>query len=117
MTDKIAERLYSRGLVTEPKAKIWSDYYTAADSLGFPRAYIGAMGTHKWVIFETEVSLLLTRLSGQLVPANVYELGWKPKWDSEEKFLNQIDDEIKDVQELDTVKMSLFDSFVTEQSK
>jgi hypothetical protein len=41
IADKIAEGLYSRGLVTEPKAKIWSDYQTAADSLGFPRAYIG----------------------------------------------------------------------------
>ncbi|KAG8672672.1 hypothetical protein FPOAC2_06066 [Fusarium poae] len=101
IADKIAEGLYSRGLVTEPKAKIWSDYQTAADSLGFPRAYIGAMGTH----------------SGQLVPTNVYELGWKPKWDSEEKLLSQIDDEIKDVQELDTVKMSLFDSLVADQSK
>jgi hypothetical protein len=47
----------------------------------------------------------------------VYELGWKPKWDSEEKLLSQIDDEIKDVQELDTVKMSLFDSLVADQSK
>ncbi|ESU09649.1 hypothetical protein FGSG_03560 [Fusarium graminearum PH-1] len=85
MMDKVAEGLYSRGLVTEPKAKI----------------YVRAMTTH----------------SGQLVPENVYALGWKPKWDSEEKFLNQIDDEIKDVQELDTVKMSLFDSLVSEQSK
>ncbi|KAL6916610.1 hypothetical protein FSST1_008105 [Fusarium sambucinum] len=101
MMDKVAEGLHSRGLVTEPKAKIWSDYQTAADSLGFPRAYIRAMATH----------------SGQLVPSNVLELGWKPKWDSEEMFLNQIDDEIKDVQELDTVKMSLFDSLVADQSK
>ncbi|KAM0544579.1 hypothetical protein ACHAO7_008723 [Fusarium culmorum] len=101
MMDKVAEGLYSRGLVTEPKAKIWSDYNTAADSLGFPRVYVGAMATH----------------SGQLVPENVYALGWKPKWDSEEKFLKQIDGEIKDVQELDTVKMSLFDTLVSEQSK
>ncbi|GKU21468.1 unnamed protein product [Fusarium langsethiae] len=100
MMDKIAEGLHSRGLVTEPKAKIWSDYHTAADSLGFPRAYIRAMATH----------------SGQLIQTNVYALGWKPKWDSEEKFLNQIDDEINDVQKLDTVKMSLFDSMVAEQS-
>ncbi|CAG7562415.1 unnamed protein product [Fusarium equiseti] len=101
MMDKIAEGLYSRGLVSDPEVKVWSDYETAADSLGFPRAYIGAMTTH----------------GGQLIPTNVYDLGWKPKWDSEEKFLNLIDDEIKDVQELDTVKMSLFDSLVAEQSK
>jgi hypothetical protein len=66
---------------------------------------------------EVEMVLLLTSRSGQLIPTNVYEMGWKPKWDSEEKFLNLIDDEIKDVQELDTVKMSLFDSLVAEQSK
>ncbi|KAH7174711.1 uncharacterized protein B0J16DRAFT_388536 [Fusarium flagelliforme] len=101
MMDKIGEGLYSRGLVSDPEVKVWSDYETAADSLGFPRAYIGAMTTH----------------GGQLIPTNVYKLGWKPKWDSEEKFLNLIDDEIKDVQELDTVKMSLFDSLVAEQSK
>ncbi|KAL4731795.1 hypothetical protein ACLX1H_000786 [Fusarium chlamydosporum] len=47
MMDRIAEGLYSRGLVTEPKAKFWSDYDTAADSLGFTRAYVGAMTTHR----------------------------------------------------------------------
>lgn len=53
MMDKVAEGLYSRGLVTEPKAKSWSDYNTAADSLGFPRVYVRAMTTHRLVGFET----------------------------------------------------------------
>ncbi|RGP81060.1 hypothetical protein FLONG3_849 [Fusarium longipes] len=101
MMDKIAECLYSRGLVAEPVTKLWSDYDTGADSIGFPRAYVRAMATH----------------GGGLVPTNVYELGWKPKWDSEEKFLNRMDDEITDVQELDSVKMSLFDSLISEKSE
>lgn len=51
----------------------------------------------------------LTVGSGQLIPENALKLGWKPKWD-EKRFLESLDDEIEAVQQLDTVKMSLFDS-------
>ncbi|KAM0424376.1 hypothetical protein ACHAPT_010524 [Fusarium lateritium] len=91
--DGLAEGLYSRGLVTEPKAQMWSGYDEAADNLGFPRLYVRAIGTS----------------SGRLVPENAFKLGWQPKWD-EKRFLDSLDDEIKAVQQLDTVKMSLFDS-------
>ncbi|KAF4979131.1 hypothetical protein FZEAL_4621 [Fusarium zealandicum] len=94
--DGLAEGLYSRGLITEPEVKVWPSYDIAADTLGFPRLYIRAIGTS----------------NGEQIVVNPYKLGWKPEWD-EEKFLNSLDDEIQAVQELDTVKMSLFDSVIT----
>jgi hypothetical protein len=45
------------------------------------------------------------------VPANAYALGWQPKWDKE-RFLESMDDEIRAVLELDTVKATLFDSLL-----
>jgi hypothetical protein len=41
--DRIAKGLYTRGLVTEPTPKVWSNYDMAAESLGFPRKFIAAM--------------------------------------------------------------------------
>ncbi|RSL43276.1 hypothetical protein CEP54_015150 [Fusarium duplospermum] len=91
--DGLAEGLYSRGLVTKPKVQVWPSYDEAADTMGFPRLYMQAIGTS----------------SGNLIPENPLKLGWKPKWD-EKRFLDSLDDEIEAVQQLDTVKMSLFDS-------
>ncbi|KNB08832.1 hypothetical protein FOXG_09541 [Fusarium oxysporum f. sp. lycopersici 4287] len=93
--DKIAEGLYARGLVDEPTPKIWPNYDVAADALGFPRKFI--------------------RPIGDLEPANGTALGWRPKQDSEQKCLDQIDQEINDVEELDTVRMGLFDTLIAEQ--
>ncbi|KAJ3535359.1 hypothetical protein NM208_g1129 [Fusarium decemcellulare] len=89
----LAKGLYSRGLVTEPTVQVWPDDDMASENLGFPRTYIRAIGTSR----------------GDLVPVNAFKLGWKPKWD-EKRFLDSIDDEIAAVEELDTIKMSLFDS-------
>ncbi|UPL00210.1 hypothetical protein LCI18_011144 [Fusarium solani-melongenae] len=91
--DGLAKGLYSRGLVTEPEVQVWPSYDEAADTMGFPRLYMRAIGTS----------------SGHLIPENALKLGWKPKWD-ERRFLDSLDDEIEAVQQLDTVKMSLFDS-------
>ncbi|KAI4863797.1 NAD(P)-binding protein [Hypoxylon rubiginosum] len=93
---RLAEALYARGLVDEPKTQIWPSYDVAAESLGFPRVYMKAIGTS----------------SGQLVAVNAYRLGWQPKWD-EERFLDSMDDEVQSVLELDTVKPSLFDPVST----
>ena len=49
--------------------------------------------------------------SGEIVPTNTYALGWQPKWDKE-RFLESMDDEIRAVLELDTVKATLFDSLL-----
>ncbi|KAH7236700.1 uncharacterized protein BKA55DRAFT_597254 [Fusarium redolens] len=100
--DKIAEGLYARGLVDDPTPKIWPNYDVAADNLGFPRKFIRPM--------------CMPNLSGDLDPANGIELGWRPKWDSEQKCLDHIDQEIKDVEELDTVRMGLFDTLIAEQT-
>ncbi|SCV47291.1 uncharacterized protein FFB14_09740 [Fusarium fujikuroi] len=95
--DKITEGLYARGLVDEPIPKIWPNYDVAADALGFPRKFI--------------------RPIGDLEPANGTALGWRPKQDSEQKCLDQIEQEIKDVEELDTVRMGLFDTLIAEQKQ
>ncbi|KIL88128.1 hypothetical protein FAVG1_08205 [Fusarium avenaceum] len=94
--DKIAKNLHARGLVTEPTPKIWPNYDIAAESLGFPRKFI--------------VPMCMT--NGDLVPANGDKLGWKPKWDSEEKFLDLLDQEIDDILKLDTAGTSLFNDLL-----
>ncbi|KAJ3958890.1 hypothetical protein N0V92_004529 [Colletotrichum tropicale] len=87
--DRIAMAMHARGLVDEPTTKVWPSYDVAADTLGFPRLYIRAMGTS----------------NGELVAVNGYKLGWQPKW-TEEMFLESIDDEVQDVLELDTAQTS-----------
>ncbi|QGI69862.1 hypothetical protein CEK26_002194 [Fusarium fujikuroi] len=99
--DKITEGLYARGLVDEPTPKIWPNYDVAADALGFPRKFIRPM----------------CMPNGDLEPANGTALGWRPKQDSEQKCLDQIEQEIKDVEELDTVRMGLFDTLIAEQKQ
>ncbi|KAL9083685.1 MAG: hypothetical protein Q9165_008413 [Trypethelium subeluteriae] len=91
--DRLATALHARGLVAKPEAEVWPSDDIAAEYLGFPRRYIRAMGTS----------------SGQLVPVHAYRLGWQPKWD-EERFLESLDDEIQAVQDLDTVKATIFDN-------
>ncbi|KAF3800210.1 hypothetical protein GCG54_00003738 [Colletotrichum gloeosporioides] len=87
--DRIAVAMHARGLVDEPMTKVWPSYDVAADTLGFPRLYIRAMGTS----------------NGELVAVNGYKLGWQPKW-TQEMFLESIDDEVNDVLELDTAQTS-----------
>ena len=43
----IAQNLYERGLVDDPKPRVWPSYEQAADELGFPRAYIRGMGSSR----------------------------------------------------------------------
>lgn len=42
-----------------------------------------------------------------MIAANAYQIGWKPKWD-EQRFLGSMDEEVKDVLEVDTNKASVF---------
>ncbi|KAI1459922.1 NAD(P)-binding protein [Annulohypoxylon moriforme] len=90
---RLADGLYARGLVTEPKVQVWPSYNVAAEQLGFPRQYVRAIGTS----------------SGDIVPVKGKQLGWKPQW-TQQMFLESMDDEIRDVLELDTIKPTLFDS-------
>ena len=50
--------------------------------------------------------------SGELVAVNPYKLGWQPRWD-EERFLNSMNDEVTAVQELDTVKPTIYESLLS----
>lgn len=58
--ERMAENLYNRGLVNEPNVQTWPSYEQAADELGFPRAYIRAMSTARFVFYsETTTGLLI----------------------------------------------------------
>jgi len=46
--------------------------------------------------------------SGELVAVNAFQLSWEPKW-NQERFLGNLGDEVRAVQELDTVKTTVFD--------
>lgn len=43
--DGLAKSLYTRGLITDPKVKIWPSDDVASEELGFPRRYIRPMCT------------------------------------------------------------------------
>ena len=45
--DRIAKDLHARGLVDEPKPRIWPSDDIAAEYLGFPRALVRAMNTNR----------------------------------------------------------------------
>lgn len=43
----LAKGLYARGLVNEPEVQVWPSYDEAADTMGFPRLYMRAIGTSR----------------------------------------------------------------------
>jgi hypothetical protein len=107
----LAENLYARGLVKEPTVQIWPSDEMAAEYLGYPTAYVRVMGTSSLSDPAMPHCHIIDKFPrGELIPVNSYQLGWQPSW-NEEKFFEHIDDEIKAVLELDTVKATLFDSF------
>ncbi|VUC22173.1 unnamed protein product [Clonostachys rosea] len=91
--ERLAQSMHARGLVSEPTAKVWPSYEVAAEHTGFPLIFIRAIGTS----------------NGDLVPVNGPKIGWQPKW-TEKMYLDSIDDEVQAVLDLDTVKMTLWDS-------
>lgn len=48
---------------------------------------------------------------GEYVTANARQIGWKPKWDQKRLF-ESMDEEIRDVLEVDTVKPSIYDALM-----
>ncbi|KAI1137283.1 NAD(P)-binding protein [Hypoxylon sp. FL0543] len=98
VTQRLADALYARGLVAEPKVEVWPSWEEAADHLGLPRPHVRSIGTP----------------TGKLVPVNAYRLGWQPKWD-QERFVGSVDDEVQAVLDLDTVKPTLFDALLRQQ--
>lgn len=112
---RLAEALYNRGLVAEPKVEVWPSDEMAAKCLGFPPAYVRMMGTSRSV--PPFISRLMGRqsneqFSGEFVSVNAYRLGWKPRWDKK-RFLENIDDEVAAVLEQQELKPSVFDSLMS----
>lgn len=110
----LAEALYARGLVAEPKVQIWPSDEMAAEYLGFPPMYVRMMGTSRSV--PHFINRFLNRksnecLSGEFVPVNAHQLGWQPKWDKK-RFLGNIDDEVAAVLELNKFNASVFDTLM-----
>ncbi|KAF8859153.1 NAD(P)-binding protein [Acephala macrosclerotiorum] len=90
--DHIAMALYARGLVNDPKARIWPSDAVAAESLHCPMQFLH----------------ILYNSSSKSIAENRYKLGWKPTWNKEE-FLQSMDDEIQAVVESNGAKSSLLD--------
>jgi hypothetical protein len=55
--ERLAERLFARGLVDHPTAEVWSSDDVAAENLGFPRAYLRAMVSSRFVRSLTSATL------------------------------------------------------------
>ncbi|KAL9044052.1 MAG: hypothetical protein Q9214_002786 [Letrouitia sp. 1 TL-2023] len=91
--DKLAVALNARGLVTDTKIQLWPSDEAAAEALGFPQQFVQ----------------ILWNSSDSIVSENKHRIGWKPTW-TEDRFLQQIDDEIEDVLELGQAKSSLISS-------
>jgi hypothetical protein len=109
----LAEALYARGLVAEPKVQIWPSDEVAAEYLGFPPMYVRMIGTSGSV--PPFINRNLDRksnecLSGEFVVVNAYQLGWQPRWDKK-RFLENID-EVAAVLELHKFNASVFDSLM-----
>ncbi|KAI9706233.1 MAG: hypothetical protein M1820_004808 [Bogoriella megaspora] len=91
--DRLGIALKARGLVTSPETQIWPNDEVAAESMGVPVKYLQPL----WNSGENIVSEKPTRI------------GWKPLWNNE-RFLENIDDEIQAVLDLGKAKSSLIDS-------
>ncbi|PVH74920.1 NAD(P)-binding protein [Cadophora sp. DSE1049] len=87
---RVGDALYARGLVTEAKPHTWPSDEMAAEALGLPLLYIRAIETS----------------SGDMIGINAQQLGWKPKW-NQDRYLNNMDVEVKGVLEMDEMKPSL----------
>ncbi|TDZ41511.1 hypothetical protein CTRI78_v009577 [Colletotrichum trifolii] len=80
---RIAEAMHARGLVTQSRTEVWPDDDMAAESLGFPRQFLRAMVSS----------------SPEITAVNPYKIGWEPQWNAT-KFLEAMDDEVRDVLEV-----------------
>lgn len=54
--------------------------------------------------------------SGSQIAVNAYKLGWKPKW-TEEDQVQRLDEDIQACLDLDTGRLSLYDSLIKAQSE
>ncbi|TDZ17692.1 hypothetical protein Cob_v009446 [Colletotrichum orbiculare MAFF 240422] len=80
---RIAEAMHARGLVTHSSPVVWPDDDTAAESLGLPRQFLRAMVSS----------------SPEITAVNPHKIGWEPQWNAT-KFLEAMDDEVRDVLEV-----------------
>ncbi|CRG88020.1 hypothetical protein PISL3812_05045 [Talaromyces islandicus] len=91
--ERLAARLYARGLVNSPELDVWPSDEVLAEAVGVPVKFAYSM----W------------NPSPRVSCENRDIVGWHPKWDKE-RFLNNLDDEINDFLELGLPKSSLLDS-------
>lgn len=90
---RLAASLHTRGLVASEEVKVWSSDDEAAEALGVPAMFVGAL----WNSCDN------------FTAHNEERLGWKPVWKREE-FYEKFDDEVGSVVELGTAKSSLIES-------
>ncbi|KAL2871544.1 NAD-dependent epimerase/dehydratase family protein [Aspergillus lucknowensis] len=91
--EKLAARLYARGLIDSPDLDVWPSEKVVAEAVGVPVRFAHSM----W------------NASAKITCERQSILGWQPKW-NKEQFLSRLDDEIDDFLELGLPKSSLLDS-------
>ncbi|KAJ5658589.1 uncharacterized protein N7484_002238 [Penicillium longicatenatum] len=91
--DRLAERLYARGLVTTAETKIWPSDEVLSEAVGVPAKWAYSM----W------------NAGTDVICENKDIVGWQPVWDKD-RFLASLDDEIDDFLELGLPKSSLLSS-------
>lgn len=106
----LARGLYSRGLVVQPETQVWPSDEMAAEALAIPVQFMHMIwnsrsATRLHMMSWTELSKDRTRM----IPEKREALEWQPVWDKAQ-FMQHLDDEIKDVLELNKVRSSVFDA-------
>ncbi|VUC29400.1 unnamed protein product [Clonostachys rosea] len=108
--DRIAKALEARGLVKDGELREWPNYDVAAEALAIPAAVLPKLYVTEYISTPQYslscVELLTYGCSNEVIGEKKNLLGWVPQWD-EDRFLTQIDDEIKDVLELGLEKIGL----------
>ncbi|KAF2482541.1 hypothetical protein BDY17DRAFT_298706 [Neohortaea acidophila] len=92
--DRMAAALHSRGLVQQRSTQMWPNDEEAAEAYGLPGLFVQ-------MIFNSRTEIRSGKAGA---------LGWEPTWTQEDQFLQIIDDEVRDVLELDTGKGSVLNN-------
>ncbi|CAH0054038.1 unnamed protein product, partial [Clonostachys solani] len=117
--DRIAKVLEARGLVKDGELREWPSYDVAAEGLALPAAVIPRLYVTEYAFTPqhclSDVGCLTYSCSNEVIGENKNLLGWVPQWD--ERFLTQMDDEIKNFLEVGIEKVGLLATVSQELGK
>lgn len=79
LTAGFAKVLHARGLVDSPEVSTWESDEAAGEAFGLPVGFVS-------IVFRSKATIISIRAQK--------ELGWEPKWNSSEKHLASLDEEV-----------------------